>query len=975
MKRREIPSVYTPSATYRLQFNKSFTFEAAEGLVDYLHDLGISDIYASPFLMAKPESVHGYDVTDHSKFNPQIGNQESFVRLAEALGRRKMGVIADVVPNHMCITHSSNGWWWDVLENGPSSPFAHYFDIDWRPPKEELVNKVLLPVLGDQFGRVLENQEIQIQFNEGQFQAAVYGAPLPLAPWTWSMVLEPAVAKLREKLGASHEHVAEMESIITALGHLPGPTETDEAKIRERQREKEIVKRRLVGLLEASGDAGQAIQASIADINGKKGEPRSFDRLERLLESEAYRLSFWRVAMDEINYRRFFDINDLAAIRVEDAEVFASVHRLIFDLVRRGYIRGLRVDHPDGLFEPEKYFRFLQDACKAWSTGTNGNGHADGATKMFYVVAEKILTGHEPLRTEWAVEGTTGYGFLNLVNGLFVDSSKERAFQQLYRRFTGWSDAFDDLACDSKRLILQVAMSSELNVLARKLDRISEQQRWSRDFTLENLRDALREVLAAFPVYRTYVRSDQAEIDPQDRRQVMTAIREAKRRNPAISESVFDFIQGVLLLERPSGVDDAQQAERQMFVMRFQQLSSPVMAKGLEDTAFYRYHPLASLNEVGGDPSHFGVSNNEFHRRNLIRQELWPNSMSASSTHDTKRGEDVRARINVLSEIPGEWYRVIRRWRGLTREAKTTVGDRQAPDANEEYLLYQTLVGTWPLYPMNADEHQAYIRRMDGYMQKALHEAKVHTSWINPNVAYEEAVTKFVERVLEPTPHNMFLQELRQFQGPIARAGLWNSIAQVLLKIASPGVPDFYQGNEIWAFDLVDPDNRRPVEYEVRKKMLTSLRESAASDRPSLMDRLRENPCDGAIKMFVTSEMLRFRRDHAELFSQASYTGLVPEGSRERHIVAFARATKNQMMIAVAGRFFLKLCNSHGKPVGDVWGNTTITLPRKSSYENFRDIFTGQVIAAQRSDGHLVLPVNKIFSHCPVALLFAEGRN
>ncbi len=557
MKRREIQSVYTPSATYRLQFNAAFTFEHATGLVEYLDELGISDIYASPFLMARPGSVHGYDVTNHAKFNPEIGDEESFVRLAQALDRRRMGLIADVVPNHMCISHSSNGWWWDVLENGPSSPFAHFFDIDWRPPKEELVNKVLLPVLGDQFGRALENQEIQIIFNEGQFQVAVYGAPLPLAPGTWTMILEPAAAKLREKLGASHEHVGEMESIITALGHLPGPTETDEARIRERQREKEIVKRRLSGLLEASPKAGQAIQESLSDINGRRGQPRSFDRLERLLESEAYRLCFWRVAMDEINYRRFFDINDLAAIRVEDPEVFSAVHALLFELVRRGYIRGLRVDHPDGLFEPEKYFRFLQDACKAWSTAGNGHAQADGANRMFYVVAEKILMGHEPLRTEWAVEGTTGYGFLNLANGLFVDHTKEKAFHLLYRRFTGWQAAFDDLVCDSKRLILQVAMSSELNVLARKLDRISEQHRWSRDFTLESLRDALREVLAAFPVYRTYVRGDQIEVDPQDRRQVTTAIREAMRRNPAISESVFDFIQSVLLLERPIGVDDS----------------------------------------------------------------------------------------------------------------------------------------------------------------------------------------------------------------------------------------------------------------------------------------------------------------------------------------------------------------------------------------------------------------------------------
>jgi (1->4)-alpha-D-glucan 1-alpha-D-glucosylmutase len=909
MKRREIPSVYTPSATYRLQFNQSFRFENATGLVEYLDELGISDIYASPFLMAKPGSVHGYDVTNHAKFNPEIGGEDSFVEMARALGQRKMGVIADVVPNHMCISHSSNMWWWDVLENGPSSPFARFFDIDWRPPKEELVNKVLLPVLGDQFGRALENRDIQIAFSDSEFQVSVYGAPLPLAPATWIFVLDPAVAKLRDQLGASNEHVAELESIITALGHLPGATETDDAKIRERQREKEIVKRRLSVLLEASPEAGQALESALAGINGQKGEPRSFDRLERLLESEAYRLSFWRVAMDEINYRRFFDINDLAAIRVEDPEVFASVHTLIFDLVRRGYIRGLRVDHPDGLFEPEKYFASLQDACKEWSTGANGNGHSQGANKMFYVVAEKILIGHEPLRTDWAVEGTTGYGFLNLMNEVFVDSTKGRAFQQLYRRFTGWTDSFDDLACESKRLILQVAMSSELNVLARKLDRISEQHRWSRDFTLENLRDALREVIAAFPVYRTYVCSDQSEVNPQDRRQVLSAIREAKRRNPAISESVFDFIQSVLLLERPAGVDDAQQAERRMFVMHFQQLSSPVMAKGLEDTAFYRYYPLASLNEVGGDPSRFGVSSNAFHRRNLIRRELWPNTMSASSTHDTKRGEDVRARINVLSEMPGEWYRAIRSWRAMNRAAKTVVGDRPAPDANEEYLLYQTLLGTWPLYPMNPEEHQVYVERIEGYMQKALHEAKVHTSWINPNAGYEAAVTKFVEQVLDPSPQNRFLQELRQFQGPIARAGLWNSLAQVLLKIASPGVPDFYQGNEIWAFDLVDPDNRRPVNYESRRKMLASLRAQAGSDRAALIDRLGENPCDGAIKMFITSEALRFRREHADLFGLGSYTGLPAEGSRERHVIAFSRATEKEMVVALTGRFFLKLSN------------------------------------------------------------------
>lgn len=967
MKRREIQPVYTPSATYRVQFNQAFTFDDAAALSEYFDELGITDVYASPFLMARPGSIHGYDVTDQSRFNPEIGDEASFLRMSEALQRHNLGLIADVVPNHMCITHPSNLWWWDVLENGPSSFYARYFDIDWHPPKQELVNKVLLPVLGDQYGRVLENQEIRIGCADGQFHASIYGTSLPLAPRTWTMLLEPAVARLREKLGATDEHVAEMESIVTALSHLPGSMETDDAKVRERHREKEIVKRRLSALLEASAEAGAAIDASLDEINGRQGDPHSFDRLERLLESEPYRLSFWRVAMDEINYRRFFDINDLAAIRVEDPEVFSAVHALIFDLVRRGQVRGLRVDHPDGLFEPEKYFRALQDGCKA------GEPASPGGDRPFYIVAEKILTGSEPLRTEWAIEGTTGYGFLNLLNGLFVDRTREKAFQQLYRRFTGLTASPRDLLCESKRLILQVAMSSELNVLARRLDHISEQHRWSRDFTLESLRDALREVLAAFPVYRTYVRGDSSEVDPQDRRQVNLAVHEAKLRNPAISESVFDFIQSVLLLEHPNGTSDAQRAERRTFAVRFQQLSAPVMAKGVEDTAFYRYYPLASLNEVGGDFARFGVSVTAFHRRNLIRRELWPNGMNASSTHDTKRGEDVRARINVLSEAPGEWYRAIRRWRDLNRSARTKINGSHAPDANEEYLLYQTLVGTWPLYPMNAEAHEAYVRRIDGYMQKALHEAKIHTSWVNPDGEYDKAIKNFVERVLDPSPGNAFLEELRQFQAPVARAGLWNSLAQLALKIASPGIPDFYQGNELWTFDLVDPDNRRPVNYQLRRQMMESLRENADRDRAALLDGLRGNLCDGAIKMYITREALRFRREHRDLFAQGDYAGLSVEGPRARNAVAFARSMRGQMLIAAAGRFFLKLGNSHGQPIGEVWDSTAIALPKKTAPTNFRDIFSGETVAVERREKDLFLPLHKVFERCPVALLAAEN--
>ena len=971
MKRRKTEPVYTPAATYRFQFNQSFTFEQAAGLIDYLYELGITDVYASPFLMARPGSLHGYDITDHSRFNPEIGDEESFLHLSQELQRHGMGLIVDMVPNHMCISHPSNRWWWDVLENGPSSPFGRFFDIEWRPPKAELAGKVLLPVLGDQYGRVLENKEIQIIYKDDEFKVAFYETPLPLAPRSWTMILDPVAAKLRSGLPPSHEHVAELESIITALSHVADNTETDDARIRERQREKEIVKKRLVTLMGASPETAEAIRETLTELNGERGNPRSFDRLERILESEAYRLSFWRVAMDEINYRRFFDVNELAAIRVEDPDIFAPVHALIFDLVRQGHVTGLRVDHPDGLYEPEKYFRYLQDAARTQNGLARRNGHAggNGVERTFYIVAEKILIGNESLRASWAVEGTTGYGFLNLVNGLFVDRSNARAFRQLYKRFTGWSTPFEDLVCESKRLILQVAMSSELNVLARRLDRISEQHRWSRDFTLENLRDALREVLAAFPVYRTYIREDDQQADPEDQRQIKIAIKGAKRRNPVISESVFDFIQSVLLLQHPDGLDDAQRAERHHFAMRLQQLSAPVMAKGLEDTAFYRYHPLASLNEVGGDPERFGVSVSAFHRRNLIRGELWPNTMNASSTHDTKLGEDVRARIDVLSEMPAEWYHAIRAWRDMNRRWKSKVGEQMAPGPNEEYLLYQILVGAWPLKPLSAKEHAVFVERIQYHMEKALHEAKVHTSWINPNAEYDQAVQKFVAAILDPSPNNGFLEDFRQFHAPIARAGMWNAISQVLLKVTSPGVPDFYQGNEVWCFNLVDPDNRRPVDFELRRQLLAKLRPKGGCDAAKLVERLASNPCDGAIKLYVISRALRLRKERRELFARGSYMGLTAAGNRARHVVGLARNLEGKTVIALAGRFFLRLLNSHPAPTGDLWGNTAVILPQKIGQQSFQDVFTGQPVAIEQHDGDAVIPLSGAFSRCPVALL------
>ncbi len=952
-----------PVSTYRLQFNRFFTFSQAAALLDYLEKLGIGDCYASPLLRARPGSLHGYDVTDHSMLNPELGGEDDFRTFARDLRRRGMGVLLDIVPNHMCVADPSNAWWWDVLENGPSSPYAQHFDIDWNPPKEELANQVLLPVLGDQYGHVLEDQGIQVTYENGAFQTAFYGTRLPIAPRSWPWILEPALAELKPALGESDSRVLEFESILTALSYLPPRTETDEVKIRERQREKEVIKRRLAGLVEASDEVRRAVEASLVSINGRRGDPRSFDRLEQLLQDQAYRLSFWRVAADEINYRRFFDINELAAIRVEDPPVFAAVHRFVFELIREGWVTGLRVDHPDGLFEPEKYFRDLQAGCRI-ALG------AGAPAQRFFVVAEKILVGDEDLRPGWAIEGTTGYGFLNYLNGLFVDARNRRAFSRLYSRFTGWHQSYDDLVYECKGLILRTSMSGELNVLAAKLDRISEQHRWSRDFTRESLREALREVIAVFPIYRTYVSSEALHPEAEDERYIRAAIESAKRRNPATSESIFDFIGSVLLQEHPEGLSDDDRAERRLFAMRFQQFTGPVMAKGLEDTAFYRYCPLASLNEVGADLRHFGISTAFFHRKNLVRQQQLPNALLATSTHDSKRGEDVRGRINVLSEIPAQWERAIRSWHALNRKWKTTLAGKEAPDPNDEYLLYQTLIGAWPLGSLDSGKLKAFARRIQAYMEKALREAKVHTSWVSPNAAYEEAVHRFVAHILS-SPENEFVKAFTSFEKTIIRAAILNGLSQVLLKITAPGIPDFYQGSEIWDLRLVDPDNREPVDYRIQESLLARLGAAGQKRNPAhVVAHLLANPNDGGIKLYVTAAGLRFRRERRELFATGEYIPLHAAGEKQHHVIAFARTLGDQAAITVAGRFFTALGATERWPLGaESWCDTALILPRKMQDLVWDDVLTGERLVPERQDGKAVLPLARIFSHMTAALL------
>ena len=938
-----------PTATYRLQFHRDFGFARAAALVDYLDSLGVSDLYLSPVFRARPGSPHGYDVIDHESLNPDLGTEDDFLALARAVRERGMGVLMDVVPNHMCVASSENRWWNDVLENGRASPYARFFDIDWSPPKTDLADQVLLPVLGDQFGRVLEGQEIRIVREGGAFFAEYYEQRFPLAPKSGRAILEPVSHALSAELGESASEVQELESILTALAHLPPRTETDPARVQERLREKEVIKRRLAALLEGSAAAREAVLASLAEINGRRGEPRSFDRLEALLADQAYRLSYWRVAADEINFRRFFDVNELAAIRVEDAAVFEAVHALPRRLLAEGWVHGLRIDHVDGLYDPLDYLQRLPPEA--------------------YVVVEKILGGDERLRGEWPVQGTTGYEALVRLNGLFVEPGAAPVLREVYRRFTGSVDSFADVAYECRKLVMDVALSSELTVLARRLDRISEQHRFSRDFTLTSLQAALAEVIACFPVYRTYLRPAPGPAAAEDRRNVLSAVRLAKRRNPAIDVSIFDFIAAVLLGDDPEGLDEGQRGERGEFVARFQQLSSPVMAKGVEDTAFYRHFPLLSLNEVGGDPEAFGQSVERFHLEALERSRHWPHGLTATTTHDTKRDEDVRARIDVLSEVPARWEDAVERWRELNRGHRTRLEDDEAPAPGDEYLFYQTLVGALPPGPLDEAALAGFRPRGRDYVQKALREAKVRTSWVRPDAAYEDAVGRFVEACLDPGRGRRFLEDLVAFLDTILRPGLLNAVSQVLLKTALPGVPDLYQGTEMPVFSLVDPDNRRPVDFEARQAALRAIDEEAARDLPGLVARLLARPEDGRLKLFVTSRALRFRRQRKELFAGGDYVPLYATGARPREVVAFARRGPRGDVVVAAARFFTRLPDP---PVGPAaWGDTVIAIA-ESRGRVFRDVLTGREVRAERGGQGDELPLAAAFAHLPLALL--EGR-
>ena len=895
-----------------------------------------------------------------------------------------MGLVLDIVPNHMG-AGKDNPWWIDVLENGPSSIYAGYFDIDWHPMTPDLQDKILLSILGDSYGQVLQRGELSLRFvpETGRFWLDYYENAIPINPNAYPGILGHRLGVLETRLGKSNPAFLEYQSIMSALEHLPVERGDNFARKEERARERTIALNRLTVLCGQTPEVRDFIAENVLDHQPGNDDPTRVSRLHRLLELQAYRLSNWRVASDEINYRRFFDVNDLVAVRVEDGRVFSDTHDLIMDLVGRGLVSGLRIDHPDGLYDPAAYFQRLQEeAAKRLDLPSRPNFGLSDEDLPIYVLIEKILAPFERLPQEWAVHGTVGYEFVNAVNGLFVKQDNEREFTRIYERLLGQRIDFDVLVYRAKKLIMKTTLNSELSVLTQQLNRISKQN-WSyRDYTLHNLREALMEVVASFPVYRTYITP--SGISKKDREYIDWAVRLAKRRSRAIDTSIFDFIRSVLLVEATpeglkteavkdqppvgetsqlaratAGVADSESSPQVKafhesvvrFAMKFQQYTSPVMAKGLEDTSFYRYNRLVSLNEVGGDPRQFGISPSIFHHQNSERARRAPMTLLSTSTHDTKRSGDVRARISVLSEMPDLWQRQLANLRRYHRHWRKSLEDGETvPSANDEYLFYQALLGVWPFETPTGEALETLVARMEQYMIKAVREAKAHTSWINPNMEYEDGLIQFIRGVLLK-PSHLFLESFTTFHKLVAHLGLLNSLSQTLLKLTCPGVPDIYQGTEVWDFTLVDPDNRHPVDYGRLWGLLEWNRHALEARYPSelkpLLNELMDTMIDGRVKQFLIAQMMRYRGEHLELFQRGSYLPLEVTGPGAEHVVAFARQWENQVMIVVVPRLvYTLLGRKHHLPCGKkVWRDTSLILPEGLMSTTFHNLFSRQTVA------------------------------
>lgn len=974
----EVMQPRIPRATYRLQFSADFTFQDALELTPYLDALGVSDLYASPLFKPRPESTHGYDTVDYNQFNPKLGTSDDFDALAATLAERNMGLLLDVVPNHMGVS-TENVWWTDVLKQGPSSVYADYFDINWRPQNRSLDDKVLLPVLGDHYGEVLEAGDLKIVYWHGDFYVHYYEHQFPMTPESYQRILSLMLSLLPDDLEEADSWVPiELASVSHSLNYLPSYRNVDADSVATRRREETIIRWRLLGLFDKSEVFRTTMAAALDVINGSPGDPASFDTLDSLLSEQPYRLAYWRVATDEINYRRFFDINDMAALRIEDPRVFADVHRLVFRLLAEGKVTGLRIDHPDGLWDPEGYFKALQTGYLEAAVGQrpHAEGNFSGQVEArldillksqssrggwpLYVLVEKILSESEPLPDSWAVSGTTGYDFMYAVNNLLVNSAAEEAFDDLYAAFIDETITPHELADYTKRLVMSQSLTSELQSRSAELALLVEQNRRYRGFTQNSLAFGLREFVNALDIYRTYIRGA-GTVSDRDQHYVEVAIEQAKRRNPLVPSRLFDFLCDTLLMRNFGEFAEAHRAELREFVMKFQQITGPVMAKSMEDTAFYIYNRLVSLNEVGGHLTRFGSTIDEFHQHNIER--AYPHSMLSSSTHDTKRSEDVRARINVLSEMPEEWRSMIERWATMNAGAKTELEGTLAPSANDEYLIYQTLLGAY----QSGDDDDVFQQRIIQYMHKAINEAKVHSNWINPNADYAQAVADFVEQIWG---NPLFRESFDPFQRRIAYFGRLNSLTQTLLKMTCPGVPDIYQGSELWDYSLVDPDNRRAVDFDKRRAFLDHLQTQEQRDRLGLAKELLADAESGAIKLYLTYRALDYRRQHPALFRDGDYQPLTVDGAFARHVCAFVRTHDEEAVLVVVPRLVAILMSGQpDAPISDVWGNSQLTLPETISGQVIENLMTGETFRVGSA-----VKLSQLLGSWPVAM-FAVATN
>ncbi len=951
-----------PRATYRLQLHKDFNFDHAIAVLPYLQRLGVSHVYCSPLMRARPGSTHGYDVVAHDEFNPELGGKEGFERFAAAARERGLGLILDIVPNHMGVMGGHNAWWADVLEHGEASAYARYFDIDWQPVDPALHGKVLLPVLGQHYGRVLEAGELELVFEpqRGAFALQYWEHCFPLDPRTVAPLLERAAAHLEGAASLA------LQSLATACRHLPAREDASPQARFERQRDQALLKERLSALLREDARVLGAIEGAVA-------EQQNADALDALHAAQAWRLAFWRVASDEINYRRFFDVNELAALRMEEPAVFEATHGLALELCAAGVVDGLRIDHPDGLHDPLSYFSRLQQGyARRVGLLLPEKDEAGRPSRPLYVLAEKIAAGHEDVPEDWALHGTTGYRAMNVLNGVLIDCAARERFDRIWQRVSGEAEPFEEVAYQGKHLIMRVSLASELTVLATELLRIARAHRRTRDHSLNSLRRALAEVAACMPVYRTYIVT---EPSAQDRRFTDWAVAQARRRSRAADTTVFDFVRRTLLAEAEDSADEALRERVRRFAMRFQQFTAPVTAKGVEDTAFYRFNRFLPLNEVGGEPDTFGFTLRAFHGANADRAARWPHTMLATSTHDNKRSEDVRCRLDVLSEFPAAWRLLLRRFHRAPQLQRARVAAQeghQMPSRADEYLLLQTLLGTLPPGGLTEEALPEYRERIERYALKAVREAKRHSSWVNPDAEYEEALLNFIRSALPRVKPNPLLTDIQAQAEAVAWFGALNSLTLVLLKYTLPGVPDLYQGNELPDFSLVDPDNRRPVDYEKRSRMLEDFEKRTASpDGLVNVQELTPALHDGQLKLWFTWRLLTWRAAHAGLFRDGDYQALTAAGERADHVIGFARETPDgERLITVAGRFFARLMGLQmGWPLGDdVWGDTAVELPAWAEGCTLRNLLTGE--KHEPVEGRVRLA--ELFSTLPGAVLVVD---